>query len=189
MAKRNRLETVAWALAGVAVVCLLGAYGGTVAAGERGGFTMNFPASGREAGGPSPRELTGVVVVSLDRAGIVKRLVQPSVVEVASHVVRNVGTVPRRIRFEAEGFGDEIEWHSRDRAWNPNTHEIERDIAPGEAVDFGLLVQVPKPLTPSAVPLQGAIRILDARNGTLLSTLPVRFVRSGMAQGGDCCEQ
>jgi hypothetical protein len=177
-----------WAIAGLAMVFALGAYNKDISAGERGSFVMNYPATGSAAGGPSPRALTGFVVIPLDSQGAVKRTLQPGVIEVASHVVSNVGDTPRRIRFETSGFPPDTETHSRDRAWNPTTHEIERDLAPGAAVDFGLLVKLPKPLPASSVPVSGTIYVVDARSGKRLSQLPVRVTQSGFpAVGGDCC--
>ena len=185
---RARVRAVVWVIAGVAVVFALGAYNKSIAAGERGSFVMNYPATGSAAGGPSPRALTGFVVVPLDNQGVVKRILQPGVIEVASHVVSNVGETPRRIRFETTGFPPDTEAHSRDRAWNPATHEIERDLAPGAAVDFALLLKLPSPLPPSSVPVSGTIYVVDARSGKRLSELPVRVTQSGFpVTGGDCC--
>lgn len=188
MGKSNRTRAAMYGVVAASLVVALGAYAGAVSGGERGSFVMNFPAEGADAGGPSPRALTGSVVVSLDDQGFIKRYLQPNVIEVASHVVRNVGDTPRRIRFEVEGFTDEIEWHSRDRAWNPETHEIERDIAPDESVDFGLLMTVPDPLPSKSGALDGTIVITDAETGDRLSELPVTFLSTGIGSGGDCCE-
>jgi len=177
-----------WVVVGMAVVFALGAYSKSISPGERGSFVMNYPAVGKAAGGPSPRALTGAVVVKLDQQGAIKRAIQPGVVEVASHVVSNVGDAPQRIRFETAGFPADTESHSRDRAWNPETQEIERDLAPGDAIDYGLLVKLPDPLPASSVPVSGTIYIVDARSGKRLSELPVRFEQSGFAQAaGDCC--
>ncbi len=185
---KKGLRATLWVVAGLAVVFSLGAYNKSIGSGERGSFVMNYPASGTAAGGPSPRALTGQVVVSLDDAGAIKRALQPDVIEVASHVVSNVGDVPRRIRFETAGFPSGLELHSRDRAWNPVTHEIERDLPPGSSVDFGLLVRLPSPLPDRAVAASGTIRIVDARSGERLSSLPVQFRREGYpVQAGDCC--
>lgn len=182
-------RTLLWAVAAMAIVFALGAYNKSVGPGERGSFVMNYPASGAECGGPSPRALTGSVVIPLDAAGAAKRFVQPGVIEVASHVVSNVGEVPRRIRFEATGFPADTEWHSRDRAWNPKTREIERELQPGAVVDLSLLVRMPDPLPASSVPVSGTIYVVDARSGERISKLPVRFEQSGFPQtiGGDCC--
>jgi hypothetical protein len=184
----RRSKALLWVIVGLAVVFALGAYNKSIASGERGSFVMNYPATGKASGGPSPRALTGVVVIPLDRRGAIKRAVQPSTIEVASHVVSNVGDVPRRIRFEAEGFPADTEWHSRDRAWNPATHEIERDLAPGDAVDFGLLVKLPNPLPARSVPMSGTIYVVDAKSGERISELPVRFEQAGFpVAAGDCC--
>jgi len=172
----------------MALVFTLGAYNKSIAGGERGSFVMNYPASGREAGGPSPRALTGMVVVTLDDRGAIKRAVQPRAIEVASHVVSNVGDVPRRIRFEISGFPDDTELHSRDRAWNARTGEIERDLAPGAVVDFSMTVRLPEPLPARSVPVSGTITIVDASDGRRLSVLPVLFQQSGFAvTAEDCC--
>lgn len=186
MGKRG--TTALWVIAGMALVFALGAYNKSISGGERGSFVMNYPATGAAAGGASPRDLTGSVAVTLASQGVVKRAAQPDVIEVSSHVVSNVGDVPRRIRFETTGFPPGTEAHSRDRAWNPATLEIERDLAPGAAVDFGLLVRVPDTQPPRSIPVSGTIYIVDATSGERLSHLPVWFVRSGTAPaGGDCC--
>jgi len=185
---RARGKALLWVVAGMALVFTLGAYNKSISSGERGSFVMNYPATGKACGGPSPRALTGAVTIPLDKRGILKRALQPGVIEVASHVVSNVGGVPRRIRFETVGFPPDTEAHSRDRAWNPETQEIERDLAPGASIDFGLLVTLPNPLPAVSVPASGTIYIVDARSGKRLSALPVRFEQSGFAQtGGDCC--
>lgn len=185
----SRTQAVLWGVVGASLVFVLGAYGGSIAGGERGSFTMNFPAEGKECGGPNPRELTGSIAVPVDSAGAIKRAVQPHVVEVASHVVRNVGETPRYISFVTSGFPEGTEYHSRDKAWNERTHAIEREISPGEAVDFGLLVRLPDPLPAKPVLVDGLIAVVDTESGERISELPVRIVRSGAAAvAGECCE-
>lgn len=188
MTLSKRARAFILAAAGATLVFALGAYGGSISGSERGGFVMNYPAEGAETGGPSPRELTGMLIVPLDHGGFIKSTLQPGTIEIASHVVSNVGKVPRRIRFEADGFVDDMEWHSRDRAWNPETHEIERELAPGEAVDFGLLMTLPDPLPAKAVPVTGTISVVDVRTDEELSRLPVWFAHTGAMIGGTCCE-
>lgn len=185
---RERVSAVLLGVAAASLVFALGAYGGSVAGGERGGFVMNFPATGEKVGGPSPRALTGRIGVSLDDAGVLKRLVQPNVIEISSHVVTNVGEEPYRIRFEAEDFDVPVDWHSRDRAWNPRTRVIERDIAPGEHVDVGVVLTFPRPLPTAPVLLNGAIVAVDDRTGERLSVLPVVVAQTGEAVAGACCE-
>lgn len=185
---RERVSAILLGVAAASLVFALGAYGGSVAGGERGGFTMNFPATGENVGGPSPRELTGRIGVSLEDAGVFKRLVQPNVVEISSHVVTNVGDESYRIRFEADGFGVPVDWHSRDRAWNHDTRTIERDIAPGEHVDVGMVVTFPRPLPTEPVLANGAIVVMDDRTGERLSVLPVVVAHTGEAMAGACCE-
>ncbi len=185
---RKRAVTLLWVVVGLALVFALGAYNKSISAGERGGFVMYYPAKGKEAGGPSARALTGTVVVPLGSQGFIKRLLQADTIEVASHTVINKGDSARRIRFEATGFPQDVEWHSRDRAWNPRTHEIERDLPPGSAVDLSLMVRLPDPLPSRAVPASGTITVVDARTGERLSALAVYFQQSGFPMtGGECC--
>jgi len=186
----KKLSPVLWGLAAAVLAFSLGAYGEAVASGERAGFVMNFPATGTECGGPSMRDLTGEIVIETDGAGLVKRILQPRTLELVSHVVRNVGDVPQRIRFEVQGLPADIELElgSRDLAWNPETHEIERDIAPGEAVDFDVLMHLPAQIPFSSMPLRGQVVIFDASSGQVLSTLPVSLVRTGAVGGGSCCD-
>lgn len=189
-----RWKVVVWVVAGATFALALGAYGKSIGPAERGSFVMNYPATGADCGGPSAKALTGSISVPLGTGGLIKQTFQPNLIEVASHSVRNVGDAPRRIRFDIAGFETTqgvpagIEWHSRDRAWNPDTHEIERDILPGQAVDFGLVLDLPDPLPAIAVPLKGSILVRDAATGDVLSTIDVRFERAGYPSGGECCE-
>ncbi len=184
----SRRRAWLWALAGAWVAIALGAYAGAVSAGERVSFVMNFPASGAESGGPSMRELTGHVSASLDKSGFAKRLIQPNVIEVASHVIMNTGETERLISLETSGFPVSTEWHSRANGFDPVTHAIERPVAPGEAVDLSLRVTFPRPLPPDEVLLQGSILVKDTETGETLSELPVHVYRTGTGTGGSCCE-
>jgi hypothetical protein len=178
-----------WVASGISVVFALGAYSKAVGPGERGSFVMYYPATGAAAGGPSPKKLTGVVTVKLDSQGAIKRAVQPGVIEVASHSVKNIGDTSRRIRFETAGLPADTELSSRDIAWNPETREIERDLAPGATVGIDALVRLPSPLPAVSVPVSGTISVVDSRSGKRLSTLAVRFQQDGFPEqtGGDCC--
>jgi len=186
--RASRKKAWLWALLGVSVMIALGGYSSSIAAGERVSFVMNFPASGTECGGPSMRNLTGHVSGSLDQAGVAKRYLQPNVVEVASHVIMNVGDTERLISFETSGFPQETEWHSRDLAWNEDTHSIDRPIPPGEAVDLSLRVTFPEPLPAKETLLSGSILVVDTDTGETLSELPVHIQGTGSGTGGSCCE-
>ena len=184
----SRKKAWLWGLAGVWVMIALGGYSSSIAAGERVAFVMNFPATGAECGGPSMRNLTGQVSGSLDKAGIAKRYLQPNVIEVASHVILNAGDTARLISFETSGFPGDTEWHSRDLAFNDDTHAIERRIEPGEAVDLSLRVTFPEPLPAREELLCGSIIVLDTDSRETLSELPVHIYRTGSGTGGNCCE-
>lgn len=187
MALSQRAQKWVWGVAGAAFVFALGAYGGSVSAGERGSFTMNYPATGKECGGPSPRELTGSVAVSLGEAGPLKQLLEPGEVEVASHVVTNVSKKPYRIRFALAGFPEGTEAHSRERSWSEKDLSIGRTLDPGEVVDFGLVVPIPATVKTGVDSIRGTVAILDASTDATLSSLPVVISSTGKAVGGDCC--
>jgi hypothetical protein len=172
----------------MAVVFALGSYNKAIAAGERGGFVMNFPAIGAQAGGPSFRDLSGQVVVVVDSAGVLKRRMAPGEVEFTSHVVRNVGTVPRRVRFSVTGIHYPYEIHSRERTFDARTGEIGRVIGPGGSVDFGVTIRLPEKLPPLAMPVDGRVVVSDAVTGAKLSELPIRVMRTGSFPAGSCCE-
>lgn len=190
MRRPDRLEAILWGLLGLTVAISLGSYAKAIAAGERVGFVMNFPAQGSESGGPSMRDLTGEVVIATDGAGLVKRTLQPNTLELASHVIRNVSDEPRRIRMEVLGLPSDIalEIDSRDNAWNPETHEIEREIAPGDAVDLDVLMHLPAEIPLDIMPLHGRVVVYDASSGRILSVLPVKLIHTGAHGGGSCCE-
>lgn len=184
-----RVRATVLVLTAACAMFLLGAYGGHIGPGERGSFTMNFPAKGKESGGPSPRDLTGMVVVRMDRQGFVKRTMQPDRIEIASHVVRNVSDRPIRIRFVGTGFPPGTEWHSRDRFWSAQTRSIDRPIAPGEAVDLSILMDVPRQSAPSGLYVDARLAVIDAATGAQLSILPVVVVSSASAgqKAAECC--
>ncbi len=185
----SRTQKVLWGVVGAFLVFGLGAYGGKVGGSERGSFTMNYPAQGTECGGPSPRELTGFVSIGVDGAGVLKRILQPGELEITSHVITNVGTSPRSISFEASGFPDNTEYHSRDSSWNASTRTIERLIPPGDSVDFGMSLTFPNPVPDVPVLVDGSVVIRDARTKERLSELPIRVIRSGVpGVKGECCE-
>lgn len=189
---RRRIAVAAWFAAGILAMAALGAYGASIAGGERGSFVMNFPATGTASGGPSVRALTGSITVDLDRTGPIKRLLQPNVVQIASHTITNVGDRPRSIRIETTGFPEACEWSSRDRSWDPATHTVRRVLAPREYVDLDLEVTFPRPLPAQRTLMNGRILVLDAETDEQLSSLAVRVVRSGAPAaamtGGECCE-
>lgn len=185
---RGRLEVALWAVAGATVVFALGSYNKAIAAGERGGFVMNFPAAGAEAGGPSFRDLSGQVIVPIDSAGILKRRLAPREVEFTSHVVRNVGTTGRRVRFSVTDIHYPYKIHSREKSFDARTGEIGRVVEPGGTVDFGVTIELPDKLPPLAMPVDGRVVVSDAETGEKLSELPIRVMRTGSFPAGSCCE-
>lgn len=185
----SKIRTMVLVATAACALFLLGAYGGHIGPGERGAFTMNFPATGKECGGPSPRDLTGLVVVRMDRQGTLKRVLQPNRIEVASHVVRNLSDRPLTIRFEGTGFPPGTHWHSRDKSWSAEDRSIARPIGPGEAVDLSILMDVPTQSMPSGRYVDARIAVVDATTGARLSELPVVVVASAAAEqkAADCC--
>jgi hypothetical protein len=186
----KRWRSILWFALGAAAIFALGAYGASIGSAERGSFVMSFPATGTVSGGPSANKLTGSITVPINSAGWLKRVLQASVIQIASHSIRNVGDTPRSIRIETVGFPKDTEWGCRDLSWDPVTHTVTRMIAPGQAVDLDLVVPFPKPLPDNSTLLNGRIVVYDAVTREWLSTLPVRVVQDGASiiTTGTCCE-
>ncbi len=190
MVLKKRWYRYLWFALAMALAFGLGAWRVTMADGESVGFAVNYPASGGDAGGPGAMGNTGVVEMNVGNTGILKRIVQPDVVSLSSHWVRNVGDTPRRIRVAAEGFDYPIRWESHELTWDEETHSVGRLLDPDEAIGVELFVTLPWPYPADIYTLdQGKFTVYDADTGELLTALPISIVntRFGAAKGGDCC--
>jgi len=168
----------------------LGGWRGTMSDAESVHFAVNYPATGEDMGGPGAMGATGSVVVNVGNTGFIKAALQPNVVNLSSHWVKNVGDEPRRIRVAAEGFEYPIRWDSLDRDWDEETHSVSRPLDPDEAITVDWYVTLPRPFPAETYTLdKGQFTVYDADTGERLTALPIAIVNSdfGAAKGGDCC--
>lgn len=183
-------RSFAFTLAVVAALGL-GACRATMTDGEAVHYSLNFPARGYAAGGIGVSSKEGHLIVNLANTGLIKRILQPNVVNLSSHWVKNVGDRPRRVRFEAEGMPYPLKWASLERSWDERTRSIGRVLAPGDTVTVDWYVTLPDPLPPGDVLVDSRIVVYDADSGERLTALPIRFVRdaAAAAKAGDCCAE
>ena len=165
-------------------------------------FSVNFPSEGRaqtmsccDVGGPWAREYgddwndypeggllaygeEGALVVDVGQQGLLKRTLQPNLISISSHWLRNVGTQPYRIRLEMEMCDLETEWLTFERDWDQATQTSSRYIEPGDTFNMDWFFKIPPDQRNQSIVCEGELRIIDADNDTLLTDLPVRIVNS-----------
>jgi hypothetical protein len=165
-------------------------------------FSVNFPSEGRaetmsccNVGGPWAREHDpewndypaggllaygdeGALVVDVGQQGFLKRTLQPNLISISSHWIRNVGTQPYRIRIEMDMCDLEMEWLTFERDWDQAAQASTRAIEPGDGFNMDWFFTIPKGARNNQVICYGELRVLDADTGGLLTDLPVKIVNS-----------
>jgi hypothetical protein len=178
-----------FALAMVAAFAL-GSWRSTMSDAESVHFAVNYPATGKDMGGPGAMGATGSVQVNVGNTGFLKKVAQPNVVNLSTHWLKNVSDAPLRIRVAAEGFKYPIRWDSLDVDWDEETHTVSRALRPEESITVDWFVTLPWPFPADTYTLdQGTFTVYDADSGERLTALPVSIVNSRFlaAKGGDCC--
>jgi len=165
-------------------------------------FSVNFPSEGRaqtmsccDVGGPWVRTYgddwndypeggllaygeEGALVVDVGQQGLLKRALQPNLISISSHWLRNVGTQPYRIRLEMEMCELEMSWLTFERDWNPVTQTSTRYIEPGDTYNMDWFFKIPPGQRNQSMICNGELRVIDADSGMLLTNLPVQIVNS-----------
>ena len=72
-------------------------------------------------------------------------------------------------------------WESTDKTWDEGTHEIGRELAPGDDVTVDWFVTFPRPMPDEDVLMKGTIVVYDAETDERLTAFPVTFVRGKSA--------
>jgi len=137
-----------------------------------------YPAGGLVAWGTE-----GAIRVDLGKAGLLKRMLQPWVVSLSSHWIRNVGQLERRIRLELDACGLPVRWETFEAAWDPASHATTRAIPPGGTFSMDWVLDVPPARRASPILCVGALRVFDAETGALLTELPLTLVNDRAAGG------
>jgi hypothetical protein len=165
-------------------------------------FSVNFPSEGRaetmsccNVGGPWAREHgddwndypaggllaygdEGALVVDVGQQGLIKRTLQPGLISISSHWLRNVGTQPYRIRLEMDMCELDMEWLTFEANWDQETQASTRLIEPGDTFNMDWFFHIPAEQRNQEIVCAGELRIIDADTGNLLTDLPVKIVNS-----------
>jgi hypothetical protein len=165
-------------------------------------FSVNFPSEGRaetmsccDVGGPWVQSYgddwndypeggllaygeEGALVVDVGQQGWLKRTLQPNLISISSHWLRNVGTQPYRIRLEMEMCDLETEWLTFERDWDQATQTSTRYIEPGDTFNMDWFFKIPPEQFHQSMICDGELRIIDSESATLLTDLPVQIVNS-----------
>ena len=165
-------------------------------------FSVNFPSEGRaetmsccNVGGPWAREHgddwndypaggllaygdEGALVVDVGQQGLIKRTLQPGLISISSHWLRNVGTQPYRIRLEMDMCELDMEWLTFEANWDQETQASTRLIEPGDTFSMDWFFHIPAEQRNQEIVCAGELRIIDADTGNLLTDLPVKIVNS-----------
>jgi hypothetical protein len=165
-------------------------------------FSVNFPSDGRaetmsccDLGGPWARDRDpdwsdypaggllaygeeGALVVDVGKQGVLKRMLQPNLLSISTHWLRNVGTQPYQIRLEMDMCGLDLEWVTFERDWDPLTKTSTRMIDPGDTFNMDWYFKIPPELRQRAIVCEGQLRVSDAQTETLLTALPIKILNS-----------
>jgi hypothetical protein len=187
--KSRRTQAILWFIITVAIVFGVGFYRDAIGDGESVHFSVNYPAKGPAAGGVGAMGEEGYIVVNVAHTGLLKKVVQPNVVNLSTHWLKNVGDEPRKIRLELEGVPYPVRWESTERTWNEEDHSIGRELPPQSNATVDWFITLPKPLPPGDTIVDGAIVVYDAETDEKLTTFPVFVVRNeaGASKASDCC--
>jgi hypothetical protein len=201
---RTRTRLLAAAAAGLAIALLLAVWRNDISASESVHFSVNIPQSTADQvpGGMGATGREGRILVDLSRMGTPKRLLQPALLNLSSHWVKNVGDKPLRLRFalvEASppAYGPvTIGWSSTEKTFDEVTHDLGRVLGPGDSVsldwEFHLPARAyagPSDETSPSIAWTGVLEARDADSGEVLTRLPITIGRllTGATGGGTCC--
>ena len=176
-------------------------------------FNANFPVNGKEqtlsldqVGGPwtmleegewkgyAPGGLMvwgreGEVKVDVGGQGILKRIVQPWDVTIATYWIRNVGLKPRKVRLDLDMCGMPVKWVTFEREWDPAGHRTTREIKPAKTYCMDWHIRVPEERRNQKQICRGGLKIFDADTGSQLTYLPITIENSRVdnqpGRGGD----
>lgn len=165
-------------------------------------FSVNFPAnpdapviSRQELGGPwallpddqwqgyPPGGILvwgreGAVEIDLGEQGVLKRLLQPDLIAMGSHWIRNVGKTPRRIKMKLDMCGMDVKWETFEKDWDRNEKASTREIPPGKTFNMDWHVHVDPEARERYEMCNGSLELRDADTGEVLTTLPIRLINS-----------
>jgi len=153
----------------------------TMACCDLGGPWANIPENewqGYPAGGVLVWGTEGCIVVDVGREGILKKIVQPGLINLSTHWLRNVGMQPYQVSLEVNFCGFETEWETHEARWDPATHTSTRMIEPGEVFNMDWYIHIPPDMLNQPIICKGGLEVLDSQTGVSLSKLPITIINS-----------
>ena len=153
----------------------------TMACCDLGGPWARIPTqnwTGYPAGGVLVWGTEGCIVLDVGREGMLKRALQPGLINLSTHWLRNVGVQPYQIRLDMDLCGFELEWETHESSWDPVTQTTTRMIEPGEVYNMDWYFHIPSNNFNQQVVCKGALQVFDAQTGDLLTRLPINIINS-----------
>lgn len=162
---------------------------------ETGMFNLSLPQKAKVAGGSRP------VVVDVQEQGLLKRVLQPWVIQVSTHGLENKSSKSYTLQFElTDGKVLPVVWDVRDPAWDPERRVLDRPFQPGQRIPVRILFKVPEELRNQAVIYQGHLQVRDYQTQEQLASVPITIANSRVkkspavnncSENGsrDCCSQ
>ena len=125
------------------------------------------------------------MVINVDKRGILKRIINPSVEGLSTHWLDNIDTKPHRIGLKFTNVNLEVEWDVHAGIpWDSETKSFEVALGPGERVpDLGVdwLFFFTPEIMAKDVWYDGSLEVFDADTNETLTTIPVKFQKSTAA--------
>jgi len=118
------------------------------------------------------------VVLYYNEQGILKKLLQPGVVEIGTHRIKNAGKRPYVVKLELVNLspGMEVVWETNQLAWDDATKTLRRPVRPRESFGMDWIFYIPGELRDEPVIYDGGLRVIDAETGEPLAFLPIKIV-------------
>lgn len=165
----------------IALILFLLALGAAVAAGYYRGSLRKAESVHFGLSFPAPEGKGKKVVLYYNEQGLLKKLLQPGVVEIGSHRIKNAGSRSYVVRLELVNIpeGVEVTWETNQLAWDEATKTLRRPLKPGERFGMSWIFNIPEELRDKAVIYDGGLRVIDAETGEQLAFLPIKIVNRG----------
>lgn len=134
--------------------------------------------AGYPSGGVLVWGTEGCIVLDVGKEGLLKRTLQPGLINLSTHWLRNVGTKPYQIRLDMDMCGMELEWETHEAAWDAETRTSTRKIEPGKVFNMDWYLHIPPELFDQAVVCEGQLAVFDAETDLQLTMLPIKIINS-----------
>lgn len=195
----NRRLIIAFAFMFIFTICT-SAYGVVLAKMEPTLYWFVVPAGNitepKTIRGPGPPITVSPIKVDIDQFHPLKKIFNPSVVQIGTHWIYNYGKTPVRIRMELVNVPPDIQvkWDlSANFPYDETTHTFTKPLMPGQRIDglvFHWEFHIPLYYMDEPVIYRGGVKLIDADTNNVLTFIPIEIVRGSVSQsygGVSCC--